>query len=70
MQNFSLPLVPLPRTMASKLGEGSDYVVKMVGGSGIGAENLASPNNQVLCRVLICFLLTGNYSLNFLLFLR
>jgi hypothetical protein len=37
MQNFSDPLVPLPRTVVPKLGEGVGFIVIMVGGSGIGA---------------------------------
>jgi hypothetical protein len=56
------PLVPLPRTMVSKLGEGRGTIVIMVGESGIGAESLASPQKEVLCKVLICFLLARNYS--------
>jgi hypothetical protein len=36
--------------------------VKMMGGSGIGAESLAGPKREVLCRASICFLPTGNYS--------
>ncbi len=43
-------------------GEGGGVIVIMVGGSRIGAESLASPKREVLCRVSICFLLTGNYS--------
>ncbi len=62
MQNFSVPLVPMPSMMASKLRKGGGVIAKMVGGSRIGAESLASPKKQVLCRILICFLLTGNYS--------
>jgi hypothetical protein len=56
-----IPLVPLLRSMASKLG-GGGVIVIMVGGSGIGAESLASPKREVLCRASICFLLTGNDS--------
>jgi hypothetical protein len=43
-------------------GGGGGGVVIMVGGSRIGAESLASPKREVLCRASICFLLMGNYS--------
>jgi hypothetical protein len=46
----------------AEVGRGGGFIIVMVGGSGIGAEGLASPKREVLCRASICFLLTGNYS--------
>ena len=46
----------------AEVGRGGGVIIVMVGGSGIGAESLAGPKREVLCRASICFLLTGNYS--------
>jgi hypothetical protein len=43
MQNFSVPLVLLPKTRVLKLEEGGAIIVIMVGESGIEAESRASP---------------------------
>jgi hypothetical protein len=59
MQIFRIPPRAIAENNGAKVvGRGGGIIVKMVGGSGIGAESLASPKKEVLCRVLICFLLT------------
>ncbi len=63
MQNFSIPPHAVAENNGIEVGDGGGggIIVKMVGRSGLGAESLTSPKKEVPCRVLICFLLTGNY---------